>query len=249
MILRSFLPYQDELPIVLNFSHSGNIIPGKIKVTEMDLEGESSLDIFLNGSSYGASVFRAIYSKHWVDLCESPTIVEGRKIECDAIPLRTTLEKSLNRDIQKNHKALAKRINNFHRPYFDKIEERIADLKQRHSNVLLIDLHVLDAKSSASQFGVSLFKDTQINKDVYDTIISVLRDSEELSLSRKEVSAGPYVLDRFGKSTDGVHAIQLAFSKTLLNRTEIVNDFGEVRLQRILREVAFLMTGALKTLS
>ena len=248
-------------PLLVSMPHTGTFIPDwlaprlspaarALPDTDWHLE---RLYNFLD--DLGASVLIATHSRYVVDLNRPPdnTNLYPGHDTTGIVPVDTFRREPLYLPgFPPSDEEVAERIRVYWRPYHERLEKALAEIKAKHGYALLWDAHSIfselprffqgklpdlnlgtaDGKSCAPGIGEALVKSV-----------------EEYSVALNGRFKGGYITRNYGNPANGVHAVQLELSEATYMHEKAPYRFRETKARelrpqlRTLLELLLLMGG------
>jgi N-formylglutamate deformylase len=235
-------PEGARVPLLLSIPHCGTRFPEEIKGQYVpDLIGApDDTDWFVNqlydfAPSLGITMISAVYSRWVIDLNRDPE----DKIYIDR---RDHVEST----------EIKRRLDQYYRPYHDKLEQLLADIKSEFGKVLLWDCH------SIRQYVETIYKDnlpdlilgdsegSSASPDTIALTFNSLKNSR-YSVEHNFPFKGGFITRHFGKPLENQQALQLEMSKiNYMDDTE--TRYDEVRadeMRELLRKTLKLLIDSL----
>ena len=240
--------------LLVTMSHSGTNIPRPIfqclserakSLQDTDWHVPRLYDFVRD---MGASVLSANFSRYVVDLNRPPgdeslypgqpttglcptTLFDGTPLYADG--------QSLGED------EIASRLERYWRPYHDKIAEELARIKKAHGYALLYDAHSI--ASSVPRLFEGCLPDLNLGTawgqscrhDSQAAIVRVI-DASEFSSTVNGRFVGGYVIRRYGRPADHVHAVQMEIAQRSYMEEIVGFPYTEIKarkLKPVLRDV------------
>ena len=238
-------PEGERVPLLLSVPHCGTRFPEEIKgqyVPDL-ISAPDDTDWFVDqlydfAPSMGITVISAVYSRWVIDLNrdpdDKPLYTDGRIIT-GLCPVTNFLGDPIYID-RRDHlesKEIKRRLDEYYRPYHDKLKQLLDGIKSEFGKVLLWDCH------SIRQYVETIYKD-----NLPDLILG---DSEGSSASPETIALtfnslknsrysvehnfpfkGGFITRHFGKPLENQQALQLEMSKiNYMDDTE--TRYDEVR--------------------
>jgi N-formylglutamate deformylase len=253
-----------RVPLLLSVPHCGTRFPEEIKgqyVPDL-IEAPDDTDWFVNqlydfAPSMGITVISGVYSRWVIDLNrdpdDKPLYTDGRIIT-GLCPVTNFLGDPIYID-RRDHletREIMRRLDEYYRPYHDKLKQLLDDIKSEFGKVLLWDCH------SIRQYVETIYKDNLPDLILGDSDGSsaspetIALTFNNLKNSRYSVEhnfpfKGGFITRHFGKPLENQQALQLEMSKiNYMDDTE--TRYDEVRadeMRGLLRKTFKLLIDSL----
>jgi N-formylglutamate deformylase len=254
-----------EVPIILSVPHCGTAFPDELK-NEFKKELSESPDdtdwfvhkLYDFAPSLGITMIHANFSRWVIDLNRDPEskplYTDGRIITA-LCPTTTFFGDSIYNDERKevDQHEVNRRVQQYYKPYHDKVAELIAEKKQKFGKILLWDCHSI--RQQVPTIYKEKFPDlilgnadgASASKEIIDTALNTLSKSD-YSVSHNHPFKGGYITRNFGKPANQVHALQLEMSKTMYMDDQEKNYHEEraAKMRDLLKAVLTELIFALK---
>lgn len=249
-------PKIKKVPIILSVPHSGIEFPEELKsqyrpekAAQPDDTDWFVHDLYNFAPELGITVIYARYSRWVIDLnrnAESEPLYDDGRIITGLTPATDFFgeEIYLEKRFVPDERETERRLENYYRPYYRKIESLLAERIEEFGKVLLWDAH-----------SIRRFVPT-IRKEPFPDLI--LGDNDEQSAEKEIIEialnglqAGQYgvnhnapfkggqITRHFGNPQTGFHALQLEMTKTnYMNDDELIfNEKRAEEVRKILRPI------------
>lgn len=249
-------PKGEKAPIVLSVPHSGTDFPEELKShyrAEMTAQIDDTdwyvHDLYNFAADLGITVIHARYSRWVIDLNRDPKSVplytDGRIIT-GLVPATDFLGNEIYADKKfiPDDAETERRLENYYRPYYQKIRNLLADGIERFGQVLLWDAHSI--RSLVPTIRKEPFPDLILGdndeqsaaKEIIEIALGGLQ-AGKYQVNHNTPFKGGHLTRHFGRPAKRVHALQLEMCKThYMNDDE--TTFNEARAQamrKLLRPV------------
>lgn len=254
-IFKIIEPATPKVPIIISVPHAGTFIPEDIK-SNMNPELSDKLDdtdwfidkLYCFATNLGITIITANYSRWVVDLNRNPEnqpLYNDGRVITDVV---TVTDFNGNQIYKDNYipdsEEVSRRVELYHKPYHEKLDELLQQTKAEFGKVLLFDAHSI----RKSVPGIR-------NEDFPDLILG---DNNETSASPALIKAtidslqnkgyefshnhpfkGGYITRSFGKPSENIHALQLEMCKTnYMDASEMTYDEANAKkIQVVLKEI------------
>lgn len=223
-------PTSERVPILLSVPHCGIEFPEEIKSDyKQDLiQAPDDTDWFVHqlydfAPAMGITMIHAKYSRWVIDLNRDPQskplYTDGRIITA-LCPTTTFFGERIYNDERENigDEELRRRIEKYYKPYHQKLQELLDELKAKFGKVLLWDCHSirqLVPTIHKEKFPDLILGDadgTSASPGLIETAINCL-EFGGYGFSHNYPFKGGYITRHFGKPTENQHALQLEMTK------------------------------------
>ena len=223
-------PTGPRLPILLSVPHCGIAFPDEIKsqYKENMIKAPDDTDWFVDklydfATTMGVTLLKAVYSRWVVDLNrdpESKPLYTDGRIITGLCPVSDFFGNPIYNDNRQfvDEEEIARRVHLYYRPYHQRLQALLDDLKLQFGKVLLWDCH------SIRQFVPTIHKDkfpdlilgdadgTSASPGLIEVALRGL-ESGGYQVSHNYPFKGGYITRNFGRPLDNQHALQLEMSK------------------------------------
>ena len=224
-------PKGEKVPIILSSPHSGVEFPAELKTHfRADLMAQpDDTDWFVHqlynfAPELGITVIHAKYSRWVIDLnrdsTSKPLYTDGRIIT-ELVPKTNFLGREIyvDKKFLPGDAEIARRLENYYQPYYQKIESLLAERIAQFGQVLLWDAHSIRRfvpTIQAAPFPDLILGDNN-EKSASKKIIEIALNN--LKAGKYEVNhnspfKGGMITRHFGKPQNNIHALQLEMAKT-----------------------------------
>src|SRR5688572_10972825 len=223
-------PEGERVPLLLSIPHCGTEFPEEIRgqyVPDL-IKAPDDTDWFVNqlydfAPSMGITVISAVYSRWVIDLNrdpeDKPLYTDGRIIT-GLCPVTNFLGDPIYIDRRDHVESteIKRRLDQYYRPYHDKLKQLLDDLKSEFGKVLLWDCH------SIRQYVETIYKDKLPDLILGDSdgnsaspeTIAIAYNSlknSKYSVEHNFPFKGGYITRHFGKPLENQQALQLEMCK------------------------------------
>ena len=230
MVYEIIEPTAPRVPIVISVPHCGVAFPEDIReqyVAEL-IENPEDTDWFVDrlydfAPAMGITMIKAHYSRWVIDLNRNP---ESTPLYNDGrvITALTTSTNFLGTSIYKNSPPdtteVQRRLEQYYRPYHQKISDLLDDLQKEFDHVLLYDAHSI--KQLVPTIHTEAFPDLLLGsndeKSAHADLIQIALKAlgaGNYSLEHNTLFKGGHITRSFGQPDRKRHALQLERSKIL----------------------------------
>lgn len=250
-------------PLLISIPHDGRSVPPAIakrmavKARELPDTDWHVRRLYEFAEDIGAGVIAAKYSRYVVDLNRADTddvLYQGR-FTTGLIPLRTFDGDNIYQPGEEvGPDERADRIEEYWRPYHDRIRSSLQDIRARFGYALLWDAHsipsevplLFDGELPELNFGTN--QGRSCAGGLIDSVIAAARADKRFSIVLDGRFKGGFITRHYGEPSEGVHAIQLELAQRcyMIEASREFDKASASRLQSTLRDVlqAFLASAA-----
>ncbi len=247
-------PTAPKVPIIFSVPHAGTFIPEDIK-SKMNPELSDKLDdtdwfidkLYGFATDLGITIITANYSRWVVDLNRNPEnqpLYNDGRVITDVVTVTDFNGNHIYKDdYVPESKEVSRRVELYHKPYHDKLDELLKNTKAEFGKVLLFDAHSI--RKSVPGIRSEGFPDlilgdndeTSASSDLIKTTIDSLQN-KGYGFSHNYPFKGGYITRSFGKPSENIHALQLEMCKTnYMDSSEMTYDENNAeRIQVVLKE-------------
>jgi N-formylglutamate deformylase len=219
-----------QVPVLISVPHCGTAFPTELKdqYKEDMIAAPDDTDWFVDqlydfAPSLGMTMITAEYSRWVIDLNRDPEskplYTDGRIITA-LCPATDFLGNPIYKDGRTEVDApeVKRRVALYYRPYHDKLQDLLTDLKAKFGFALLWDCH------SIRQYVLTIQKDkfpdlilgSADGKSASETLVDIalqkLKQST-LTVNHNHPFKGGYITRNYGKPAENIHALQLEMTK------------------------------------
>lgn len=247
-------PTAPKIPIIISVPHAGTYIPDEIK-TKINPELSNKLDdtdwfidkLYGFASELGITIIKANYSRWVVDLNRNPQnqpLYNDGRVITDVV---TTTDFNGNQIYKENQnpdsEEISRRVELYHLPYHQKLNELLQETKKEFGKVLLFDAHSI--RKSVPGIRSEDFPDLILGDNDEASASSELIKTTVDSLQNKGYDfshnypfKGGFITRNFGNPSENIHALQLEMCKTnYMDSSEtLYDDSNAERIQIVLKE-------------
>jgi N-formylglutamate deformylase len=249
-------PEWKKAPVILSVPHSGVEFPEELKPQyrpEMAAQPDDTdwfvHDLYDFAAELGITVIHARYSRWVIDLNRDPEskplyddgrIITGLTPSTDFLGNEIYLEKRFVPDDEEIQRRLA----NYYRPYYQKIESLLAERIKEFGRVLLWDAHSIRRfvptirKEHFPDLILGDNDEQSADKEIIEIALNNLR-AGEYGVNHNTPFKGGHITRHFGKPESGVHALQLEMTKiNYMSDDELTFDENRAeKVRKVLRPV------------
>ncbi len=245
-------------PLLISMPHTGTFVPPDIqarltdsalKLPDTDWHLERLYDFV---DQLDASVIVATHSRYAIDINRPPdgaNLYPGRDTTT-LCPLDTFDREPLYREGQQPDDAeIRSRIEKYWEPYHAALQGELDRLRKQYGRVVLWDAHSI--RSVLPRFFQGRLPDLNLgsadgsacDQSLARRLLQIARDQPDYTAVLDGRFKGGHITRRYGRPSEGVHAIQLELAQLTYMREEYPYSFDENRaaalrplLQQMLRE-------------
>jgi N-formylglutamate deformylase len=249
-------PKGKKAPVILSVPHSGVEFPAELKPQyrpEMAAQPDDTdwfvHDLYDFAGELGITVIHARYSRWVIDLNRDPEskplyddgrIITGLTPSTDFLGNEIYLEKRFVPDKEETERRLA----NYYRPYYQKIESLLAERIEEFGRALLWDAHSIRRfvptirKEPFPDLILGDNDEQSADKEIIEIALNNLR-AGKYGVNHNAPFKGGHITRHFGKPEIGVHALQLEMAKiNYMNDDELTFDENRAeKVRKVLRPV------------
>ena len=259
-------PIGGKVPVILSVPHSGVEFPDEIKshYKQEIIEQPDDTDWFVHelynfAADLGITTIHAKYSRLVIDLNRDPhskpLYTDGRIIT-ELVPKTDFLggEIYIDKKFIPDDDEIGRRIENYYRPYHQKIEKLLQERSDEFGKVLLWDAHSI--RRFVPTIREEIFPDLILGdndeksagREIIEIALSNLKNGK-YGVNHNSPFKGGFITRSFGKPEKNIHALQLEMTKIhYMNDDELTfNDSRADEMRNVLRPVfekliAYLMS-------
>jgi len=253
-IFKIIEPKTSKVPIIISVPHAGTFIPEDMK-SKMNPKLSDKLDdtdwfidkLYGFATELGITIIKANYSRWVVDLNRNPEnqpLYNDGRVITDVVTITDFNGNKIYKDNDvPDSDEVARRVDLYHKPYYEKLDELLKNRKAEFGKVLLFDAHSI--RKSVPGIHSEDFPDlilgdndeTSASSELIITTIDSLK-SKGYEFSHNHPFKGGYITRSFGKPEENIHALQLEMCKTnYMDASEMsYDDNNAERIQVVLKE-------------
>lgn len=255
-----------RLPILISVPHSGTEIPAAVAATMVPDVARLTPDtdwfvheLYAFAAEIGATLIHARYSRLVIDLNRDPSghklYADGRS-ETQLVPLKTFAGHRVYAGRDPDDEAIEQRLNDIYRPYHDKAETILQDMRREHRHVLFWDAHSIKrhVPSIRPEPFADMILGNQAGKTaaapLIDTALAVLGQNSGYDLAHNNPFMGGYLTRSMGRPAAGIHALQLEMAQDVyMNEAKALRDpLQAAKIQPLLRQTLLALADRLANL-
>lgn len=257
--------------VLLAVPHSGRAYPpellesARLSLREIRRLEDPLVDALIGrASAAGTGTITAAYARAWIDLNRRETEIDSARIRprpaahidqrsprvmagLGLVPQKVGAGRPIY-DTPLAQDDIAKRIAGIHRPYHDRISERLLQSRDRHGIALFCDIHSMPAlpASQAADIVIGDRHGRSAAPWVVESITEWLL-RKGYRVARNLPYAGGYGVERHGQPGNSVHAVQIEIDRGLyLDETGFALGGGADAITRMIEELAARLTHELQ---
>jgi len=229
-------PSSEPVPIIISSPHSGTYFPHEVasQLKPEHVAQPDDTDWFIDrlydfAPAMGIQMIIANYSRWVIDLNRDPQSAplynDGRVIT-GLVPVTNFNGDALYRNETPDEDEIQRRLENYYKPYHQKVAELISETRSRFGKVLLFDAHSIRKvvpgirKEAFPDLILGDNDEQSASGEVIQAAFSALKSAGK-ALEHNHPFKGGHITRSFGKPSENVHALQLEMAKiNYMNDTE-----------------------------
>jgi len=232
-----------SVPLLVSVPHDGRQLPCEI-AAEMTEAGRSIRDtdwhvarLYDFARGLGASFIRAEYSRYVVDLnrpANDSELYEGRQ-GSSLCPTQTFAGQDIY--VRGISIDMDERVGSFWRPYHEKIDVALQDMRDAHGYALLWDAHSIPSRvprlfdGELPELNLGTWDNRSCDVGISDAVMSAATASS-FDVVQNGRFKGGHITRHYGQPSDNVHAIQLELSqRTYMD--EVSLEYDDTKASRL----------------
>ena len=239
--------HRGTTPLLISIPHAGTELPEALAhrltvvgrgVPDTDWHVDKLYDF---ARDLGASIIKANYSRYVVDLNRSPdsaSLYVGNPTS-PVCPTETFGGSFIYMAGQEpDDREIAARIEQYWRPYHDRIAVELMSLRTAHGRALLWDAHSIASEIPSlftgvlPEFNLGTRDGASCPRSLGDELLDiVLRDGEFGAVLNGRFKGG-YITDHYGKPAEGMYAVQLELARRAYMNEQLEQVWEAQRAQR-----------------
>lgn len=219
---------QGSLPLLISIPHAGTFVPEPI-AQRFTLAGSRLSDtdwhvdkLYEFAREMGASILKANYSRYVVDLnrsSDSASLYEGSPTS-PVCPLLTFDDEPIylpGREVTATE--ISARVDQYWRPYHQRLVAELKTMRQRHGSALLWDAHSIASEVPGlfigvlPEFNFGTRDDASCPRAVADQLLDLVTSDGKFGAVLNGRFKGGYITQQYGRPNEGVYAVQLELSR------------------------------------
>jgi N-formylglutamate deformylase len=220
--------HRGSTPLLISIPHAGIALPEALAhrltpigrgVPDTDWHVHQLYD-FARG--LGASIIKANYSRYLVDLNRSPDSA-SLYVDTATSPVCATETFSGSFIYMAGHEPddseIAARVDEYWRPYHQRIATELAALREQHGRALLWDAHSIASEVPSlftgvlPEFNLGTRDGASCPREISEALLQTVVRDGEFSVVLDGRWKGGYITDHYGKPANGVYAVQLELAR------------------------------------
>lgn len=249
-------------PLLVSIPHDGRaLMPGQSY--DMTETGQAIPDtdwhvrqLYSFASGMGASVMAANYSRYVVDLnraADDAALYDGQ-LSTGLCPVRTFAGEPLYKNGELiNERERERRVKTYWRPYHDKIQVTLDELKEKFGYALLWDAHSIKSEVPALFDGALPDLNFGTNdgdscaESVLEAVLDAANEGMFSSVSNGRFKGG-YITRKYGNPDENRHAIQLELAQRIY-MDEVTTGYDDERAAALQEMLEGLLGAYLKSVA
>jgi N-formylglutamate deformylase len=248
-----------KLPLLVSIPHMGTYLPSELREDMTNVVGglpdtDWHLDqLYDFAANMGASMICARVSRYVIDLNRPPdgaSLYPGQTTT-GLCPHETFHGEPVYRDGREPGDAeVARRVEQYWRPYHDALAQKIQELRRQHGYVLLWEAHsinsllprLFEGKLPSFNFGTNDRR--SCGAAVQDAIVRMAEKLPYTSVVNGRFKGG-YITRHYGVPSEGVHAIQLEMAQDVYMNEDAPYSYRIDLAEKVKPVLQSLLEGAL----
>lgn len=220
--------HRGTTPLLISIPHAGTAVPEAL-AQRFTVAGRGLPDtdwyvhqLYEVARGLGASIIKANYSRYVVDLNRSPDsaalYVDNRT--SPVCPTETFAGSFIYMaGLEPDEREIAARIDEYWRPYHERIATELEALRAAHGRALLWDAHSIVSEIPGlfegvlPEFNFGTRDGASCPRAVSDALLQIVVRDGELGAVLDGRFKGGYITQHYGKPADGVYAVQLELAQ------------------------------------
>lgn len=254
--------HQGSLPLLISIPHSGTELPEALahRLTVVG-RGLPDTDWFVHvlydfARELGASIIKANFSRYVVDLnrsSDSASLYVGNPTS-PVCPTETFGGGFIYMaGHEPDDREIAARIDEYWRPYHQRIATELAALRAAHGKALLWDAHSIASEIPGlfegvlPEFNFGTRDGASCPRDISEALVQIIARDGEFGAVLDGRFKGGYITDHYGKPANGVYAIQLELARRAYMDETVEQVWDAQRAQRAQALISRLLAKYLST--
>jgi len=219
--------HRGTTPLLISIPHSGTELPEAL-AHRLTVVGRGVPDtdwhvhlLYDFARALGASIIKANYSRYVVDLNRSPDSASLRGQSHFAVCPTETFGGSFiyMAGQEPDDREIAARIEEYWRPYHNRIATELMALRTAHGRALLWDAHSIASEIPSlftgvlPEFNLGTRDGASCPRGLGDALLDIVLSDGEFGAVLDGRFKGGYITDHYGKPADGVYAVQLELAR------------------------------------
>jgi N-formylglutamate deformylase len=226
--VNSFDFHQGTLPLLISVPHAGTLLPDELRA-RLTPQGRALRDtdwhvhrLYSFARELGASMIVANYSRYVVDLNRSPDSASlyARNPTSPVCPTHTFAGEPLYMSGRELHlEEIPGRIEQYWRPYHERIEQELGRIRDQHGHTLLWDAHSIASEVPGlfegvlPEFNLGTRDHASCPKPIGEALLElVTRDGKYGAVLNGRFKGG-YITLHYGRPEQHMYAVQLELAE------------------------------------
>ena len=218
------------LPLLISIPHAGTEVPREIlrrftSSAQMLPDTDWHVDeLYAFARALGASVLVANYSRYVVDLNRSPDSAplysnDPTSPVCPGLTFRG--DPIYMSGDEPDHAEVAARIEQYWRPYHDRLEQELTRLRGEHPVAALWDAHSVASELPGlfagvlPEFNLGTRDDASCPREIAEALLDLITRDGKYGAVLNGRFKGGYITARYGQPSKGIYAVQLELAQRL----------------------------------
>jgi N-formylglutamate deformylase len=254
--------HQGSLPLLISVPHAGTFVPESI-AQRFTLAGSRLAytdwhvdKLYAFAREMGASILKANYSRYVVDLNRSPDsapLYEGSPTSpvCPSLTFHDEPIYLSGREVTPTE--VEARIEQYWRPYHQRLVAELKAMRQRHGHALLWDAHSIASEVPSlfigvlPEFNFGTRDDASCPRAVADRLLDLVRSDGKFGAVLNGRFKGGYITQQYGRPGEGVHAVQLELAQRVYMDEDAGTGWNPQRAQSAVDIISRLLGCYLKS--
>lgn len=226
--MNSYDFHRGSTPLLISIPHSGTELPDAL-AHRLTVVGRTVPDtdwyvhlLYDFARELGASIIKANYSRYVVDLNRSPdsaALYVGQPTS-PVCPTQTFGGSFIYMaGHEPDESEIAVRIDEYWRPYHDRIASELAELRTQHGKALLWDAHSIASELPGlfegvlPEFNFGTRDGASCPRALSEALLQIVTRDGEFGAVLDGRFKGGYITQHYGKPANGVYAVQLELAR------------------------------------
>lgn len=254
--------HQGSLPLLISVPHAGTFVPEAI-AQRFTLAGGRLADtdwhvdkLYAFARELGVSILKANYSRYVVDLNRSPdseSLYVGNPTS-PVCPMLTFGDEPIylaGREVTATE--INARVDQYWRPYHERLVAELKAMRQRHGYALLWDAHSIASEVPSlfigvlPEFNFGTRDDASCPRAIADQLLDLVTSDGKFGAVLNGRFKGGYITQKYGRPSEGVHAVQLELSRRVYMDEAAGTGWNPQRAESATALIAQLLTRYLQS--
>lgn len=226
----------EETPLVVEVPHAGLLLDpegasySRVSARSLAFDADLYVDeIFASAPELGATLVCARLTRHIVDLNAAPTPVEDERPGVPRLVTRRSASGDVVTEERPPSRELVRRRRLFHEPYHVALASLIDRKRRRFGHTILVCAHSFppqtgQATDSVADVVIGTQGGTTASRRYIERVAEAAR-MHGYRTAHDVPFAGGYCVQRYGRPSDGIHAIQIELARaTYLDPVTLARD-------------------------